>query len=365
MTNLTPKKVLYDCDNTMGLPRKEIDDGLTLLYLLGRPDVELMGVTTVFGNGTVDETYNQTKYWLRRLKASAALRSPVAQGHKATAVYKGADESGQGNTEAAHFLAETAAAYPGEIIMLATGPLSNLRAAAELDPMFFRNLRQIACMGGYLRTDGVRPQLRIGWRTLPELNLSADPEAAWCVLNASSPSTTPPNAPTKVGAPTSVGVPTSVGAATCPVTLMNAHVCLQAPFGWRDLHRFKAWHRELHAVIRHWLLAFGVYCGVLVFYLWDLLPAVYISYPELFDMSLVELSSTVQDLETGTLITRTPGGHKGDNMPTKILDPEPSRRSPKVSRPRWGGINMPTEILDSERFKAILFEAWKRGLHTV
>ncbi len=313
MINLAPKKVLYDCDNTMGLPRKEIDDGLTLLYLLGRPDVELMGVTTVFGNGTVDETYHQTKHWLRRLGA------PAAQGHKAIAVYKGASERGQGNTDAAHFLAETAAAYPGEVIVLATGPLSNLRAAADLDPMFFRNLRQIACMGGYLRTDGVHPQLRIGWRTLPELNLSADPEAAWCVLNASGVS--------------------AIGATACPITLMNAHICLQAPFGWRDLHRFKAWHRELHAIIRHWLLAFGVYCGVRVFYLWDLLPAVYISYPELFDVNPVKLSSTVQDLETGTLITRTPDEHKG--------------------------VNMPTEILDSERFKATLFEAWKQGLHTV
>jgi hypothetical protein len=53
----------------------------------------------------------------------------------------------------------------------------------------------------------------------------------------------------------------------------------------------------------------------------------------------VELSSTVQDLETGTLITHTPGEHKGVNMPTKILDPE--------------------------RFKAVLFEAWKQGVHAV
>ena len=53
---------------------------------------------------------------------------------------------------------------------------------------------------------GVRQPLRLGWRLLPELNLSANPEAAASVL-----------------------------AAPCPVTLMSAEICLQAAFSWRDL----------------------------------------------------------------------------------------------------------------------------------
>jgi hypothetical protein len=35
------EKVIFDCDNTMGLPTKEIDDGLTLYYLLGRLEIDL------------------------------------------------------------------------------------------------------------------------------------------------------------------------------------------------------------------------------------------------------------------------------------------------------------------------------------
>jgi len=273
----------------MGQPFKEMDDGLTLLYLLGRPDVELLGVTTTFGNGTIGEIYPQTVQLLRRL------------GRADIPVYKGAGERGQPPTDAARFLAETVASHPGEITLLATGPLGNLRAASELNPAFFGHLKQVVCMGGYLHP------LRIGWRDLPELNLSADPVAAHRVLNAG-----------------------------CPVTLMNAHVCLQASFGWHDLRRARFWGREMRRIVRNWLLTFGLYCGVTAFYLWDLLPAVYISHPELFDENPVGVCSTATDLETGTLVI----GNEGEGA----------------------HINLPARILDAERFKRILFEAWRQTL---
>jgi inosine-uridine nucleoside N-ribohydrolase len=299
------EQVLYDCDNTMGLPLKEIDDGLTLLYLLGRPDVELLGVTTTFGNGTIDEVHPQTQQLLRDVGRADI---PIHKGC-ALSLPKGTGARGQPPTHedltdvfhprAARFLAETVAAHPGQITLLATGPLGNLRAAAELDPAFFGNLKQIVCMGGYLHP------LRIGWRDLAELNLSADPEGALAVLTA-----------------------------PCPVTLMNAHVCLQASFGWRDLKHVAHWGRDTRRIVRNWLLTFGLYCGVRVFYLWDLLPALYVSYPDLFDANPVWVRSTVTDLETGSLVI----GDEGEGV----------------------RINMPTRILDLERFRTILFDAWRR-----
>lgn len=281
-------RVLYDCDNTLGLPGREIDDGLTLLYLLGRPEISLEGVTTSFGNDHIDAVYSQTVRMLRTL------------GRADIPVFRGAGARGQAPTEAARFLAETAATHPGEISLLATGPLGNLRAAVQLDPAFFNNLKQIACMGGYLHP------LRTGWRALPELNLSADPEAAHSVLNA-----------------------------PCPVTLMNAHVCLQAPFGSRQLRLARFWSRALRRVVRAWWWLFSLYCGTTVFYLWDLLPAVYLSHPELFDENPVTVCSSVADLESGMLILR----------------PEDN------SAP----VNLPTRIQDRERFMAILIEAWRRA----
>ncbi len=283
-------RVVYDCDNTMGLPWHEVDDGLTLLYLLGRPDIELLGVTTIFGNGTIEEIYAQTEKLLHRL------------GRSDIPLWRGEGERGEGPTEAARFLVQTASAQPGKVTLLATGPLGNLRAAAELDSSFFCNLKQIVCMGGVLRP------LRIGYRNLAELNLSCDPEAAFAVLNA-----------------------------PCPVTLMHARVCMQALFRWWDLFKVKRWSAEMCRLLRHWLLVFGVYCGVLEFYLWDLLPAVYISYPELFDENPVTIRSTVADLESGMLVLA------GEGEGTMI--------------------NMPTQILDRKRFMAILYEAWARVVY--
>ena len=125
-----PQLVVFDCDNTMGLPRNEIDDGLTLLYLLGRPDVRLLGVTTTFGNGPIEQVQDQTAWLLDSL------------GIRDLPVERGAGRRGETDTAAARFLAETAAAHPGEVTVLATGPLGNLRAAAERDPHFFSNLKQ-------------------------------------------------------------------------------------------------------------------------------------------------------------------------------------------------------------------------------
>jgi len=108
------EKVIFDCDNTMGLPRQEIDDGLTLYYLLGRPDIELQGVTTTFGNGPIDRVYPQTVHMLRELGQDSI---PIlrGEGQRRSAVPPGTPE-----TEAARFLVEAAAAQPGEITLRRT-----------------------------------------------------------------------------------------------------------------------------------------------------------------------------------------------------------------------------------------------------
>ncbi len=282
------QKIIFDCDNTLGLPFKEVDDGLALLYLLGRPDLQLLGVTTVFGNGAGEQTYAQTRQLLRDY---ARTDLPVLAG---------AAKAGAGATPAARFLAQSAAAQPGEITLLATGPLSNLRAAAELDRAFFSNLRQVVCMGGVLEP------LRIGGKELAELNFSADPQAAWVLLNAA-----------------------------CPLTLMSAQVCLGARFGWNDLKRARFLDEKLRRSLCNWLLAFDTSFGGAEFYLWDLLPAVFLSFPELFDRCEVAITSTLADLCQGALLV-----------------------SPREDRRRT--VNLPSCIADLARFKSVLFEAWER-----
>ena len=67
-------------------------------------------------------------------------------------------------------------------------------------------------------------------------------------------------------------------------------------------------------------------------YLWDVLPAVHLSYPELFENNRIKLSSTVEDFGSGMI-------RKGD----------------EEDLPQ---INMPSKILDVDRFNRIVDEAW-------
>ncbi len=83
---------------------------------------------------------------------------------------------------------------------------------------------------------------------------------------------------------------------------MNAQVCLAARFGKADIARLDFWPGKTRRILSQWRMAFGIFCGVQEFYLWDLLPAVYLSYPELFSSEKVDVISTIKDLETGKLV---------------------------------------------------------------
>lgn len=58
-------RLIMDCDCTMGVPGCDVDDGLALLYVLGCPEAELLGVTCSFGNNTQDTVYRNTKRLLK------------------------------------------------------------------------------------------------------------------------------------------------------------------------------------------------------------------------------------------------------------------------------------------------------------
>jgi inosine-uridine nucleoside N-ribohydrolase len=189
-------------------------------------------------------------------------------------------------------------------MILAIGPLGNLHAAAELDGAFFDHCKEIICMGGMLEP------MQIGWRKINELNLSCDPEASWAVLHNTG----------------------------CPVTVMNAHICLKAKFGYLDLLRVLYMPVYLRRAIFRWLFTFGTYFGVFEFYLWDMLPAVYVSYPEIFANQKGFIESTLEDFETGKLVfVEDSGGH----------------------------IYMPDGINDIGKFKRILFDGWRIALKSI
>ena len=159
------EKIIFDCDNTMGIEGRPMDDGLALLYLLGRSDqARVLGITCNYGNGTAEEVYG----CCRRLLDEARLSN--------IPLYRGAERGEDPRSDSARFIAETAAAFPGEVSVLGLGSLTNLYGAWLLDPKVFDELKGIVLMGG------VTQRLNVHGKPLDELNFSVNAQASACVL---------------------------------------------------------------------------------------------------------------------------------------------------------------------------------------
>jgi len=279
--------VILDCDNACGVVGCDIDDALTLAYLLGREDITLAGVTCVFGNTGVERVFKQTAQLLSRADA------------KDTPLIRGAKEAGDYATPAAAFLARTAAENPGHVVIVATGPLTNIAAAAACDADFFQNVRAIHCMGGFFGKQ------QIGFREAGELNLSADATAAHAVLNSGA-----------------------------PISLFVTEVCRQLSFGWRDLPLLRGLDRRLVRHLCSWLALYGASRGIGRFFMWDLLPALFVTHPDAFGSTVV-----------------------GSN-----IDPVALRIGRVVLRNNNGTLCAPQTLTEAKQVRRDVVKAWRRAL---
>ena len=179
-------KVIYDTD-------PGVDDAMALYYALAHPAIEVIGITTTFGNVTVEQAAVNALY----LTAIAGKNIPVTKGVKTPwckpaeappAYIHGAD--GLGNLTqrvpttnqldpraSAQFIVDRARAQPGEITLVAVGPLGNLSLALKLEPELPGLLREVIIMGGAITEPGnVSP--------VAEANIWNDPHAADQVFTA-------------------------------------------------------------------------------------------------------------------------------------------------------------------------------------
>lgn len=287
------KVVIFDCDNTMGLYGKDVDDGLALMYLLGRDDVDLLGVTTTFGNSTIDEVHPNTVKMFDELGIS---HIPLK---------KGAPSPAFRHSQAAEFLVETVNTYPGEITILATGSLTNLYGAFQMDNKFFEKVKEIVLMGG------ITKPLIIEGKKMDELNFSSDPEATYVVLSSN-----------------------------CKVNILTGHICLEAKFGEKEFKRLmendSIWaYRYIREKSYDWYKYFTNSYYTKEFYNWDTVAAVYVTNPELFEDNIVNVVSTVEDLKKGFL---------------------------KIDKDSSSGykVNIPIHIKDRYRFNEVVFETWSK-----
>ncbi|GJN37786.1 hypothetical protein PR202_gb26775 [Eleusine coracana subsp. coracana] len=166
------KKLIIDTD-------PGIDDAMAIFVALRSPELEVLGLTTTFGNVHTPLATRNALHLVRSilflpLETVGRTDVPVAEGShvpikKATKIRiasscHGSDGLGNQNfpapvtkpvgQSAAAFLVEQATLHPGQVTVVALGPLTNLAQALELDPSFAKKIRQIVILGGTYSVNG-------------------------------------------------------------------------------------------------------------------------------------------------------------------------------------------------------------------
>jgi inosine-uridine nucleoside N-ribohydrolase len=182
-------KVIFDTD-------PGVDDTAALLFIHAAPELDLVGITTVFGNAHIETTTRNALYLAERFN----IPCPVAQGagqalkrryEGPPVLIHGVDGLGDvgvpetisrtADPRPAHrFIIDMVKAHPGEITLIAVGRITNLAHALAEAPEIAGLVKQVVIMGGAFGQNGH------GGNVTPaaEANIIGDPEAADIVLGA-------------------------------------------------------------------------------------------------------------------------------------------------------------------------------------
>lgn len=172
-----------------------IDDALALFFAVASPEVRVEAVTTVSGNVPVSVT---TRNALALLALAGHLSVPVARGSDRPLIRQPVyaehvhgqnglggvllpDPQGQLDVNSAvAMIIQKVLQAPGEVTLVALGPLTNIALAVRCEPRIVSMVREVVIMGGALRVPGnVSPSA--------EFNIFADPHAAHIVMHAGWP----------------------------------------------------------------------------------------------------------------------------------------------------------------------------------
>ena len=180
------RKIILDCDPGH-------DDAVAILLAAGNPGIELLGITTIGGNQTLEKvTFNArqvcTVAGLEDVPLHAGTTRPlvrpveVAEGiHGDTGMeihdYELPQPTvGVAEGHAVDFIIDTVMAHePGTVTLVPTGPLTNIALAVRKEPRIVERVAEIVLMGGGYHVGN--------WSAVAEFNIKIDPEAAHIVFN--------------------------------------------------------------------------------------------------------------------------------------------------------------------------------------
>jgi inosine-uridine nucleoside N-ribohydrolase len=196
---MTPISVIIDTDPGLGEPGSDIDDGLAIALAIRSPELQVLGITTVNGNVDVSTGTDVARRLTERLGIPdlpvargaatplardmapvramfhAVANEPVEDRHS----IPGRTKLGPTTAEsAADFLARTTRELPGEITVIAIGPMTNIALAIEQDRSFARNVAELVLMAGSATTYAQNVTV------VGDFNSYADPEALDIVMRS-------------------------------------------------------------------------------------------------------------------------------------------------------------------------------------
>ena len=178
------QKVILDCDPGH-------DDAIALMLAHGNPSIELVAVTTVHGNQTIDKVTRNALAVARVCGitgvpfAAGATRPLVRVPQVAAAIHGESGLDGPllpqpvlrlDDRHAVELIIDTVMSHdPGSITLVPTGPLTNIALAVRTEPRIVSRVKEVVLMGGGYHSGN--------WTAAAEFNIAVDPEAAHIVFN--------------------------------------------------------------------------------------------------------------------------------------------------------------------------------------